>query len=324
MCKCSVIIPTKNAIPYIHDVLSAVRGQKTEWAFEIIVIDSGSTDGTLPYLDIQSDIHVIKIDPGSFGHGRTRNQAIASANGELIALLTQDACPENEHWLALMVEAVEQDPRIAGVFGRHVARDDASPFTKRDLYRHFESFLAQPLVVSRETDRRRYETDERWRQFLHFYSDNNSLMRKSVWEKHPYPDVEFAEDQIWARNIIDHGFSKAYAPTAVVIHSHDYTPAEQLRRAFDEARNFKKYFDYNLAGSLYRTIRSAAHMAARAIVDTPDPEQFGRVTMRDRLVRAMCQASLVLGHYLGANHSRLPDYLIARLSLDNRLFRKGV
>ncbi|MGF6174848.1 glycosyltransferase family 2 protein [Ensifer sp. 4252] len=318
--RCAVVIPAKNAMRFLPKVLDKVLGQRTPWPFEVIVIDSGSKDGTIEYLRKLKGIRLVEIASNEFGHGRTRNLGVQLADAEFVAFLTHDAEPFDENWLANLVMVAEQDPAIAGVFGRHIAYPTASPFTKNDMDRHFEGFLAHPLIVSRDLDRVRYESDEGWRQFLHFYSDNNSLMRKSVWETLPYPDVEFAEDQIWARNIIELGYRKAYAPDAVVFHSHDYGFAEQLRRAFDESRNFTEYFGYKLSPSPLKSVKNAVEFAIQAFRQELDG-RYGRVTLAHRLKRAGQRAALVAGHCLGTNHKRLPYFVSSRLSLDQRLFK---
>lgn len=232
---CSVVIPTKNAMPRLVRVLEMVRLQNTPWPFEILVIDSGSTDGTIAYVQALPDVRLVQVPAQEFGHGKTRNEAIASCEAPFIAMLTHDAEPCGEYWLVKLVEAVQQDDRIAGAFGRHIAYPHHSPFTRRDLDLHFAGFLQHPLVVTRDLDPVKYEQDVGWRQFLHFFSDNNSCLRRAVWEKIPYPDVEFAEDQIWANRIIEAGYAKAYAHDAVVYHSHDYGIFERLQRSYDEA-----------------------------------------------------------------------------------------
>ncbi len=318
--RCAVIIPTKNAMQRFKNVLEKVRHQCTPWSFEIIVIDSGSKDGTVEYVESFPDVRLIQIDPKEFGHGCTRNKAIAVANSEFVALITHDAEPLDKHWLANLVSAAEQDDRVAGVFGKHVACNDASPFTKRDLDRHFAAFLNHPLVVHRDTNVQRYANDQRWRQFLHFYSDNNSLMRKSVWEKIPYPDVEFAEDQLWARDMIEAGYAKAYAPDAVVIHSHNYGCIDQMRRAFDESRNFERYFGYHLSGSLQQALTKALRLGAVAFIEKIDRQKYGPVNWIERAKRFAQQAGLVAGHHLGSKHRILPAWLQKVLSMDKKLY----
>ena len=317
--RCAVIIPTKNAMSVLPKVVEQALSQRTPWSYEVICIDSGSKDGTKEYLRRLDRIRLVEIEPSEFGHGKTRNLGVELAASEFVAFLTHDAQPVNENWLANLVAVAERDPQIAGVFGRHVAYQNASPFTKSDLDRHFAGFLAHPLVVYRDLDLERYEKDEGWRQLLHFYSDNNSLMRKSVWQKIPYPDVEFAEDQIWAKSIIEAGYRKAYAPEAVVYHSHEYRVIEQLRRAFDESRNFAKYFGYKLSPSFHVALTSAMKAGFQALRQDVDPH-YGEVTFTHRLNRAGQRVALVAGHCLGANFDKLPQFISSRLSQDQKLF----
>lgn len=316
---CTVVIPIKNAMRFLPKVMDKVLSQRASWPFQVIAIDSGSTDGSTNYLRELNRIRLVEIPPREFGHGKTRNLGVKLSEAEFVAFLTHDAEPEDENWLSNLVRAAEQDPTIAGVFGRHKAYDTASPFTKSDLDKHFEGFRAHPLVVSRDLDPVRYDTDEGWRQFLHFYSDNNSLLRKSIWKKIPYPDVEFAEDQIWARSIIQEGYRKAYAPDAVVFHSHDFGAVEQLRRAFDESRNFSKYFGYKLSPNPGHALLAAYKMGTQAFRQQLD-QQYGEVTSIQRLARAGQRAALVTGHCLGANYQKLPASFSSWLSLDQKLF----
>lgn len=315
--KVSVIIPTKNPGQIFRRVLMRVLEQETPWPFEVIVVDSGSSDGTVEFAQMQSNVSVISIPPHEFGHGRTRNLAIARSSGEFAALLTHDALPAEKTWLKELVEAVEQRPDIAGAFGRHIAYPDATAYTQRDIEQHFAGFLAHPLVVSRDTDPQRFAADQGWRQFLHYYSDNNSCLRRSVWEKMPYPDVEFAEDQIWARDIINAGWAKAYAQNAAVYHSHDYGKFERLQRAYDESCAFRTLFGYRLGGSVRQMWRSIIWLCRK-------DWSWGRenkLPVTAILHQLGENIALVLGHGLGARGESIPHWMQVRLSRDKKLFR---
>ncbi|MGJ7514108.1 glycosyltransferase family 2 protein [Pseudomonas baetica] len=241
--KVSVVIPTKNGGNRFRSVLNAVLEQQTEWSFEVIVIDSGSSDETLPIAQENSAVRIIKLEPADFQHGRTRNAAIQSAKGEYIAMITQDAQPVANTWLRTLVAEIEADEQIAGVFGRHVAYDDASIFTREELVQHFAGFESQS--VAQLTDPERYRRDASYQQFLYFFSDNNALIRRSVWESYPYPEVDFSEDQAWARIIIEAGFKKAYSRDAAVYHSHNYGLWERFQRSFDESMALDDLFHYD-------------------------------------------------------------------------------
>lgn len=245
--KASVVIPTYNAGPVLEKVLSAVTTQKAPWPFEILVIDSGSTDETLDIVAKYPTVRLHQIDKTDFNHGDTRNLGVRLTEGEFIAFLTHDAMPANANWLYNLVTSLDKYPNAAGAFGKHLAWPDASPFTKRDMDAHFRNLLQYPLYLTKDTNKKRFATKEKeWMQLLHFYSDNNSCMRRSVWEKLPYRAVKFGEDQVWADDIIKAGYGKVYAPRAVVYHSHDFEPEEHQDRNKTEAAFFKHFFGYEL------------------------------------------------------------------------------
>ncbi len=247
--KAAIVIPTLNPGPVFADVLARTQAQQTAFDFEVLVIDSGSTDGTVDLVRA-SGARLIEIDKSDFNHGDTRNLGVAETDADYIAFLTHDAQPASKLWLAMMVEGLEHYPEAAGAFGRHLPWPEASPFTKRDLNAHFDGLAEAGLLINAETNRRRYAMrDPRWMQVLHFYSDNNSIMRRSVWEDLPYRRTAFGEDQLWAMDIIDAGHSKLYLPNASVYHSHNYDTAETEARNHIEAAFFKHFFGYALMES---------------------------------------------------------------------------
>jgi len=311
MSHCVVIIPTKNGMGTLPSVLDAVARQQTCWPFETLLIDSGSTDG-ISEEAARRGVSFLSIPSEDFGHGKTRNQAISKTTAPFVVLLTQDAVPADEFWLQNLVDAVEQRGDIGGAFGRHIAHEGADPFTRRDLEVHFDGFCNQPTIVSRETDAERYARDEGWRQMIHFFSDNNACLRRSVWEKISYPDVEFGEDQLWAKLMIEAGYSKAYAHGAVVRHSHQFTHWERLKRSFQESRYFHECFGYELTcglrdfwKNLESRIRQDLWNWRRGAVRA----SFGELTNR-MIANAFHQA----GQYLGTNHARIPDWGVRMLS----------
>jgi hypothetical protein len=146
-----------------------------------------------------------------------------------------------------MVNVLQRFPNAAGAFGRHIAWPNASAFVKRDINYHFESLLRYPLSLVRETA----ATDpslspERWQQVLHYFSNNNSCLRRSAWERAPFPEVDYGEDQAWADKVIGLGFGKVFVPSAVVYHSHDFSPDEALQRAEIETLFFATTFGYQM------------------------------------------------------------------------------
>jgi len=315
--KVSVVILTKNAGSLFEAVLEQVLQQETNWHFEVLVVDSGSSDGTLRLVRSHPSVRLIEIAPSEFGHGKTRNFAVANTNGEFIVMITQDALPINKNWLVEMIDAVEQDANIAGVFGRHIAHSDASIFTKSELEQHFLGFLAQPIVEL--DDPVRYQNDQGYRQYLYFFSNNNALIRRAVWEKIPYPEVDFAEDQAWARLIIEAGYRKAYAHEAVVAHSHNYGLIERLQRSFDEGYALQIIFGYGGELRFLNAMKSFLAITRRDAVIALKSSRSEKFQLKSLIRMPFDNLMRMIGAYLGAHGKSIPPEFRTFLSRDKKL-----
>ena len=183
-------------------------------------------------------------------------------------------------------------PTAAGLFGRHLPYPHHPAWVRHEIEGHFDNMLKHPLVLSRDTDPEKWAAgDQGWRQLLHFYSDNNSAMRRAVWADIPYPEVDYGEDQVWARDIIEAGLTKLYAPTACVYHSHDYDPVETFKRARTEAAFFFTHFGYALGdGSEEELAARISHEQTayrgwayrHAISSEEEPRRLGNIEAKHR------------------------------------------
>lgn len=242
-----VVIPTFNGIGEIEAVIGSLRQQKSFEQIQIYCVDSSSSDGTNEWLKKQKDISVTTIVQSEFQHGKTRNLGASLGKSDFIAFLTQDAVPATSSWTVDILKMFSHYSDAAGLFGRHIAYPNHSIFTKYQISRMFDNFLKFPLAISKQTDLDRWNSgDQEWRQFLHFYSDNNSAMRRQVWNEIPYANIDYGEDQVWANDLINKGYQKLYAPTVAVFHSHDYDEKQTYERARTEAEFFKEHFGYVL------------------------------------------------------------------------------
>ena len=128
----TVAIPVLNGARYLDEVLSAVRGQEVDRELEIVVVDSGSTDGS-DEIARRHGASVHTIAKHEFSHGGTRNLLMKLASGDHVAFLTQDATPASPHWLASLLEGFEQADDVAATFGPHEPRPDATHMIKSCL-----------------------------------------------------------------------------------------------------------------------------------------------------------------------------------------------
>ena len=112
----SVAIPVLNGRPLLDEVLKAVSEQDVDRPVELLVADSGSTDGSRE-LARGCDATIIDIRRDCFSHGHTRHLLSRRASGKHIAFLTQDAVPASSNWLANLLEGFGAASDVALVFG---------------------------------------------------------------------------------------------------------------------------------------------------------------------------------------------------------------
>src|SRR5207245_2788175 len=98
---------------------AALERQEGVRELELVVADSGSTDGTRERFAAAADV-VLDIPAGEFGHGRTRNEAFAASSGEVVLMLVQDALLLGPYALRDLVQELLSDDRFAAVSARHV------------------------------------------------------------------------------------------------------------------------------------------------------------------------------------------------------------
>lgn len=260
----SIIIPTLNSASLISEIFHKIKEQKTSHDIELSIIDSGSTDDTLKIIQSFSNelkIIITKIPNKEFNHGTARNLAIKQSHGNFLALLTHDSIPLNEFWLENLVKPFD-DPQVAGVFGRHLPRDDCNPIERRDLIEFFNGFGNEDITYQLKDKKNPLQEYEKNKHILGFFSSNNACLRRTVWEKIPYKKVEIlGEDQLWARDILLAGYKKVYTPNAIVIHSHNYSPFKAFQRWVDDYRFYKQFHNYNEYSSFWKTLATACKLS---------------------------------------------------------------
>ena len=89
----SIVIPTKNGGELLDKVLAKVFAQKTQYEYEVICVDSGSTDETVDIIK-KYPCQLYEIPPQEFGHGKTRNYGAEKGTGEYIVFFQEDHSTE--------------------------------------------------------------------------------------------------------------------------------------------------------------------------------------------------------------------------------------
>jgi rhamnosyltransferase len=292
----SVLIPVRDGGDDLRRCLEAVGSQQLDEDFEVVIVDSGSSDGSVATARaLGARVH--EIAPHEFHHGRTRNLLVSLARGDTIVWTSHDAVPAGPDWLALLTAPLGQ-AGVGGVYGRQMAHADAAP-----PERYFLDFLYGPNARVQ-----RAASVEELTMETTLFSNANSAMPRELLERFPFADdVLIAEDQDWSRRILLEGWAIVYEPRAAVRHSHAYTLFTAFRRFFESGVAGSRTF---LAGgaSAQRTLRRKGFAYARGelgwLVRTGNARWVPYTCLYEGLKFA--------GIQLGARHERLPASLKRR------------
>jgi len=184
--RISVVVRAKDKVDTIGETLAALRRQTVEP--EIVVVDSGSTDGTLELARQWAD-RVIEIPSASFAYGGALNAGAAAATAPVHAALSAHCVPESDTWLEDSLRRYERED---------VAATNAA--------------LVSPLGVPIEgTYLQTLEdvvVDPTWG-----FSNHASTWRADVWAALPFrEDLGACEDKEWSWRVLAAGRTIAYAP----------------------------------------------------------------------------------------------------------------
>jgi rhamnosyltransferase len=270
--RVSILIPTLNGGETLGEALSAIGAQETSLPFEIVAVDSGSTDGTLELLRTRAQ-RILHVPPGRFDHGETRNLGIEACRGEWVALLVQDAVPADRRWLSELVGPLEQDPRVAGSYARQVPRAGASALT-RAMLAHWLAARETPRVQEPlgETELAALSPAERHARCV--FDNVSSCLRRAVWERIPFRAAPIAEDLTWGREVLLAGHRLVYAPEAAVVHSHERPLGYELGRTYLVHRRLGELFGLRTlptAADLVRAVGLSLAAHARCLYRAHGP-----------------------------------------------------
>ena len=320
--KVSVVIPTLNAGPGFEELLIKLTSQGGDFEREILIVDSGSVDGTVR-LARRYGATVHEISKSEFNHGATRNLGISLACGEYVALTVQDAVPLDERWLAAMIENLENDERVAVVYSRHVPRPKSSILT-RTLVNNLAtaSLKRREQEINDPEEYRALRPVERRR--VAAFDNVSSCLRRSVWEKFSFERTNFAEDLRWGKRVIEAGYKVVYEPSSVVVHSHERGALYDLRRHYVDQLVLIELFGAVLVPNLWRLIvgipYSTWHVYRLLRQEEPAPKEG----LRFMLLSVKYAVATQLGAYLGGKSRSiacLSPWIYTRL---HRFLSKGI
>lgn len=246
----------------------------------------------IPGLEVH---HVKKKD---FDHGGTRRRGMEYVRTDICICMTQDAVPADEYLVERLAAALAPE-HVKAAYARQLPQKDC-----RLIERYTRSFNYPPesMVKTR---------DDLPRLGIKTYFCSNVC---AAYQMDHYRRIDgfvkrtiFNEDMLYAAAVITAGYGIAYAADARVIHSHNYSAVQQLKRNFDlavsQAEHPEVFAGLKAEGEGIRLVgQTAAWLAEQK-----------KWYLLPRL--AVQSGFKYLGFRLGRNYRRLPRPLIRRLTM---------
>ncbi len=147
----SVIVPLYNKEMFIAEAIKSVLSQSHE-NFELIVVNDGSTDGSLEVVNSISDSRIKVLDQNNQGEGKARNSGIAAANSGLVTFLDADDAWFPDH-LETIVMLNKKYPEAGLLSTRIISSRDAKGSetklsNKFQLINYFKEAIECSSIVS--------------------------------------------------------------------------------------------------------------------------------------------------------------------------------
>lgn len=213
----SIVIRTYNEERYLRQLLVAIDQQSVpSSARETVIVDSGSTDGTLKIAD-EFKTKIVNINKEEFSFGRSLNLGIENSAGQYMVMISGHCVPERKEWLANLVSPFQRDNKIGITYGRQLPGPD--------------TFFSEKQIFAK------YFPDSETPSQRDFFCNNaNAAVRKDVWERFKYDEeLTGLEDMHLAKRACADSLTVHYAHDAPVFHYHHETWTQVRRRFQREA-----------------------------------------------------------------------------------------
>ncbi len=211
----SIVIRAFNEERHLPRLLEAIK-QQAYRDFEVIVVDSGSFDGT-PEIALRYGARLLRIASHDFTFGYSLNAGIRGSQGWYIVIVSAHALPLDSSWLGGLIDPL-RDPSVAMVYGRQLG----TPTSKFSELQDFRRMFGPERVVLPP------------RTFL--ANNANSAIRKDLWEQHPFDEaLPGLEDIEWTKHWMEHNHRVVYEPQSAIYHIHEESWRQVRRRYYREA-----------------------------------------------------------------------------------------
>ncbi len=222
MTTVSIVVRTLNEAKHLPKLLKGIENQvlASDVHVETILVDSGSSDGTLE-IARAGKMKIVEITSEEFSFGRSINKGIEVSTGEYVIIISAHCFPVYNDWIANMILPFS-DERVSVVYGMQRA-GETNKYSEAQLLKMWFPEASRSL------------------QSHYFCNNANCAIRKSSWLGHRYDELLTGlEDLAWAKEEQKLGGQIDYQADAVIIHVHEESWSQVKNRYYREALALKQ------------------------------------------------------------------------------------
>ena len=258
----SICIVNYQASDYLRGCLGSIMVNPPQGAYEIIVVDNGSTDGSRKMLQDEFPTVTVIANPANLGFTAPMNQALRRAQGQFLLLLNPDTLIHPQAFDRLL-DFMQEHPQV-GICGPKVLNTDGS------LQAPCRRGESRPWAVISYFLRlhRLFPDSKLFGGYLMNYMDEDTthevagvagscmLVRGAVIDQIGYLDERFfayQEDADYCFQARRAGWQVYYVPAAQVTHfgGEGGSRVQPYRSIFAWHRSYWLYYRKNLAGDYF-------------------------------------------------------------------------
>lgn len=239
------------------------------------------------------NMEVHHLTQAEFDHAATRDRAMKLSDADVCVCMTQDAIPYDERLLTHLIAPLE-DERVAVSYARQLPNEDAGEVEK--FTRNFN--------YPAESRRKTWEDVDTLGIKAFFCSDVCAAYNRATYEKlggFIAPAI-FNEDMIFAAGALKAGFTIYYAADAKVIHSHNYTFMQQLRRNFDLAVSQAMHPEVFAGISSEKEGKKMVLATCKHLLKVGKPFQIVRLVLQS--------GAKYIGYFLGKRYEKMSPKMV--------------
>lgn len=307
--KIDVIIPLYKPGKELFTLLDKLQEQ-TVSVQNIILMNTEEkyfeqlTYGTKFY-DKYKNVKIYHLSKKEFDHGQTRRRGITKSDADVFVMMTQDAIPANQYLLERLIAPLGE--KVAAAYARQLPAKDCNVI---ETYTRGFNYPPKSKVKS---------ADDLPALGIKTYFCSNvcAAYRRDVYEELGgfVHRTIFNEDMIYAAGAIKAGYQIAYAADAQVIHSHNYTHMQQLRRNFDlgvsQAEHPEVFAGVASESEGKKLVKDVTQFLTEQHMLTKIPYFY---------IQCFCKYA---GYLLGKNYKKLPRALVLALTSNQEYWNKN-